>query len=101
MSFSVLVRDAARQDIDRAQAWYAEHAPGQVERFLEQLAATLSRVRDNPHAFRSLLRDARRATLRVFPYSVWYRTHDELHVVEVLALVHERQDAVGLSDRLS
>lgn len=101
MTFSVLVRDTARQDIDHAQAWYAEHAPAQVERFLEQLAATISRVRDNPNAFRCLRRNARRATLRVFPYSVWYCTHDQLRVVEVLALVHERQDAARLGDRLS
>lgn len=100
MTFSVLIRASARRDIDRAQDWYSEHAPEQVTRFLDQFAAAIDRVRSSPHAFPPLKRDARRATLRVFPYEVWYRAHDELRVIEVLALVHERQDPGRLGDRL-
>jgi len=100
VTFSVLVRASARQDIEHAQAWYAEHAPEQVPRFVEQLAAAIQRVREHPHAHRFHREDARRATLRVFPYSLWFRAHDESQVVEVLALVHERQDPGRLGDRL-
>lgn len=94
-----MVRDAARQDISRAEAWYLEHAPDHVGRFLDQLAMTVRLIRDNPALFRPLRHDARRATLQVFPYSVWYRVLDDLRVVEVLALVHERQDPETLISR--
>lgn len=35
----------------------------------------------SPYAFRVLRRDARRAALRISPYLVWYRIHDELQVI--------------------
>jgi plasmid stabilization system protein ParE len=100
VTFSVLIRAAARQDIDHAHDWYAEHAPEQVARFLDQLAAAIDRLRDSPQAFRPLRQDARRATLRVFPYELWYRVHVEPRVIEVLAVVHARQDPGRLVDRL-
>lgn len=60
----------------------------------------IERIRSSLRAFHPLQQDARRATLRVFPYGVWYRVHEELQVIEVLALVHERQDPSRLSAAL-
>lgn len=100
VTYAVLVRAVAEQDAERARHWYAVHAPAQAERFIDDLAAVVARVREAPHAYPALRRDARRAALKVFPYLLWYRCHDDLEVVEVLALVHERQDASRLRGRL-
>lgn len=50
MTYAVLVRPSARRDIGRTQAWYEGHAPEQVARFVEQLAAAIQRIREHPHA---------------------------------------------------
>jgi plasmid stabilization system protein ParE len=77
------------------------NAPQQVERFIDDLTTTINRARSHPHVFAPLRREARRASLKVFPYQIWYRTHDELEVLEVLAVVHDRQDPGKLQERLS
>lgn len=100
MTYSVLFRHNAERDAERAQDWYALNAPHQVDRFVDDLAATITSIRESPHAFRLLRGDARRAGLKVFPYLVWYRCHDGLEVIEVLALMHERQDPSLLRTRL-
>lgn len=100
MSYSVLFRRDAERDAEHAQDWYALHAPEQVDRFVDDLAATVTSIRHSPRAFRVLRRDARRAALRSFPYLVWYRVREELQVVEVLAVVHQRQEHERLRRRL-
>lgn len=47
-----------------------------------------------------LRRGSRRANLDVFPYQLWYRVHEGAQVVEIIALLHHRQDPAQLSDRL-
>lgn len=101
MSYSVLFRDNAERDAERAQDWYVLHALEQVDRFVDDLAATVTSILHSPYAFRILRRDARRAALKIFPYLVWYRIHDEHQVIEVLAVVHERQDGERLQSRLN
>ncbi|MGB3910762.1 MAG: type II toxin-antitoxin system RelE/ParE family toxin [Pseudolysinimonas sp.] len=95
-----MIRAAAQRDIENAQDWYLGHAPEHVTRFVDQLSAAIARFRARPYAFPTLRQDARRATLRVFPYEVWYRVHDELQLIEVLALVHDRQDPERFGDRV-
>jgi plasmid stabilization system protein ParE len=101
VTYSVVVRPAAGRDVQRAQDWYSLEAPEQVERFASELEATIDRVRAHPLRFARVWGDARRAYLRVFPYQLWYRVHEELQVVEVLALVHGRQDPSRLRERLT
>jgi len=85
----------------RAQDWYAVEAPGQVERFADELAAAVERIRAWPSLFAALRGEVRRAHLNVFPHEVWYLVHEELQLVEVVALVHDRQDPSLLATRLT
>lgn len=100
MTYSVLFRHNAERDVEGAQDWYVLNAPHQVNRFVDDLAATIASIRTSPHAFRLLRGDARRAALKVFPYLVWYRYHDDLKVIEIVALVHQRQDPSRLQVRI-
>jgi plasmid stabilization system protein ParE len=85
----------------RAQDWYAIEAPEQVERFADELAAAIERIRARPLLFAALRQETRRAHLNVFPHEVWYLVHVELQLVEVVALVHDRQDPSRLRERLT
>ena len=100
MTHTVLVRAEAERDAERALDWYSLHAPRQVDRFIDEPARTVAAIRDSPHSFRVLHRDARRAALKIFPYLIWYRIHDEAQVVEVVAVVHQRQDGAQFRTRL-
>jgi plasmid stabilization system protein ParE len=100
LTYTVLFRPDAERDVEGAQDWYLLHAPEQADRFLDDLTETISSIHRWPRGYRALRRDARRATLRVFPYLVWFRVHEDEHVIEVLAVIHERQDAHRFRGRL-
>lgn len=87
--------------MERAQDWYAIEAPEQVDRFADELTAAIERIRTRPLLFAALRQEVRRAHLNVFPHEVWYLVHEERQLVEVVALVHDRQDPSLLATRLS
>jgi len=41
-----------------------------------------------------------RSHLNVFPHELWYLVHEELQLVEIVALVHDRQN-LSLAIRLT
>ena len=48
-----------------------------------------------------MVRDgARRTSLRIFPYQIWYFVDDDAQVVNVVAILHYRQDQARLNQRL-
>jgi plasmid stabilization system protein ParE len=79
----------------------AVEAPEQVDRFADELAAAIERSRARPLLFAALRQEVRRSHLNVFPHEVWYLVHEELQLVEVVALVHDRQDPSRLRERLT
>jgi len=66
--------------MERAQDWYAMEAPGQVDRFADELAAAIERIRARPLLFAALHQEVRRSHLNVFPHEVWYRgVSEQMH----------------------
>jgi len=62
---------------------------------------SIERIRARPLLFAALRQETRRSHLNVAPHEVWYLLHEELQVVEVVALVHDRQDPSLLATRLT
>ncbi|SEE98077.1 type II toxin-antitoxin system RelE/ParE family toxin [Ruania alba] len=92
MTFEVRFSGGARSDVDRVIAGYAVEAPMQVPRFVDELLVCARRLEVFPYSAPELRRSARRVSLRVFPYQLWYRVDDESQVVEVVAVFHHRRD---------
>lgn len=101
MSRHLIVSPAAEQDIAEAFTWYTDHAPVHAERFLGELNAMMSRVRESPMTFRTVHADVRRAALRVFPYLVWFVFDEDDDRVQILAMTHHRRDPTVVRARLS
>jgi plasmid stabilization system protein ParE len=100
LTHRIVVRQAAEADLNRARDWYSVEAPNVVPRFEAELDAAFQRIAETPRQFRTVVRDARRAHLRVFPYEVWFREHEQLRIVEVIAVVHDRQDLARFQGRV-
>ena len=100
MTYDVRLTSTARQDRDRVLAWYDTEAPDQTERFIDEFYAAARRLEDFPHSGPVIRRGARRVSLHVFPYQLWYRAHDDAEAVEIIAVLHHRQDPARLDDRL-
>lgn len=100
MTFAVSLSFNAQRDFHRAQAYYDAEAPEQTDRFIDEFFTTTRLIQDFPHSAPAVRGSARRASLRVFPYQVWYRVRSEADVIEVIAVLHHRQDPERIAERL-
>jgi plasmid stabilization system protein ParE len=87
---SLIVRPAAASDLDDVYLWYEVQRPGLGREFLDAVAQTLQAVVEMPGRFRVVDRDMRRAHVRRFPYSVFFRT--VARDVVVVGCFHGRRD---------
>ncbi|MCL2422801.1 MAG: type II toxin-antitoxin system RelE/ParE family toxin [Micrococcales bacterium] len=98
MTYTVRLAPSARRDRDRILAWYDVEAPEQAERFVDDLYATAEQLQTFPYLRPVVRRGARRLSLEVFPYHLWYRVREDDAIVQIIAVLHHRQDSseVGL-----
>lgn len=74
-----------------AYAWYERHRRGLGDQFLGRFEESVALILEMPEAFPTVHGDLRRALLRRFPYSVYYRPLDTEHL-EIVGCLHTRQD---------
>lgn len=94
----IRIRPAAEADIDEACAWYAERNSSLGDAFMQCLDEAFSQLRRNPHAWQVVYKDARRALVKKFPYSIIFRIRGER--VMVLAVAHASRDPKRWQTRL-
>ncbi len=87
---SLIVRPAAAADLDEAGLWYETQRPGLGRVFLDAVGQVFRAVVEMPGRFRVVHGDMRRAHVRRFPYSVFFRTVGE--DVVVVGCFHGRRD---------
>jgi hypothetical protein len=87
--------------MERAQDWYAMEAP-RTGRPIRRRTGSCHRADPGPAlAVRGATSGGATFSLNVFPHEVWYLVHEELQRVELVALVHDRQDPSLLATRLT
>jgi len=86
VSLPTRLRPHAEADIGDAFLWYEARLPGLGEAFLRSVEACLDRIRRQPGAYPEALPRVRRASLRRFPYGVFYVVRDDR--IDVLAVYH-------------
>ena len=80
---------AAREDLNKAAAFYEAAVPGLGEAFLDDVERAIEDLRENPRIGALVTRAFRRALLRRFPFAIVYAERgDELVVV---AIAHHRR----------
>ena len=90
MSLPVATRPAAAAEIDAAYRWYEKKREGLGSEFLEAVDKMVNAIAENPERFPTIRKDIRRALLRRFPYSIFYRVVSG-HVV-VIACFHGKRN---------
>ena len=90
MSWLVLIRPRAEQDLVEARDWYEERVAGLGDDFLGEVAGVMNLLATNPERPPLYYRGFRRVLLRRFPYKVFYRIHGER--VLVFRVLHGRRD---------
>jgi len=84
-----IVRPAAAADIDEAFLWYEGQRAGLGHDFLSAAQTLIDTIAEHPLRYPVVRRNTRRALLRHFPYSIYYRVYDD--IVVVVACMHGRR----------
>jgi plasmid stabilization system protein ParE len=90
MNYALVLRLEARTELDQAYRWYESQEVGLGDDFLEQVQDTLRRISQLPESYPAVYRDVRRAVVRRFPYSIYYRIVSSR--VIVTAVLHGRRN---------
>ena len=61
-----------------------------ADAFLAAVQELFERLKENPQIYPRVIGEHRRASMRRFPYGVWYRAHPDETVV--FAVLHHRLD---------
>lgn len=86
----VLFADAARAESLEAFDYYQQRSEQAARRFLEQLESACAWLGEHPTTGRPLSPRTRRYLMKVFPYIVVYRIHDD--ALWIIGVVHEKRD---------
>ena len=89
MTYALLIRPEAEDDLRQAYGWYEQQRLGLGRDFLLCIEATLGAVQDNALQFPVVHKQVRRALVRRFPCAVFYVITDS--TVHVLAVFHCRR----------
>ncbi len=91
MSFPVIVRPQAEQDLREARIWYEEKRTGLGMEFLAAINTVFQQIGEQPLQYPLVYRQLRRAILRRFPYLIYFCAGSDR--VEVVACLHSKRSA--------
>ncbi len=90
MTRRLTILPQAELDVGDATAWYEEQRTGLGGELLNELDSVVQRVVRSPFQFPEIKNDIRRALLRRFPYSVYFRVRNE--IIQLIAVLHQHRD---------
>jgi plasmid stabilization system protein ParE len=90
MSLPVVLIPEARDEFDEAFDWYERQKMGLGITFSDHVQRVYDRISATPEMYRIVRQDVRKAGVKRFPYSIYYR--DEPTRIVVLAVFHGRRD---------
>src|SRR5438105_15422336 len=90
MSYTVEVKEEARQDALQATKWYEEKQEGLGERFWENTWSNLKYLELHPLSHQRKYKENRELLIKDFPYVIVYRVIDNNTVI-VLAVASCKQ----------
>ena len=95
----LIVEPQAQADVDDAVSWYDAQDFGLGSAFIASLKSLLGRIAEKPERYPFHRAGLRRASLRRFPYAVFYtQSNDSIYIHGVM---HHRRDLRALNDCLN
>ncbi len=90
MTLPVRLTSVALQDLALAERWYLDEAPHVLASFEDEIDRAFYRISERPESHPTVESTVRRALVRKFPFSVFYRILPEW--IEVVAVLHQSRD---------
>ncbi len=92
VTVQLILRGRAERHIADIRDWYANQSSGLGTEFGTALDEAFEAITNMPGIGQPSENDLRRFALPRFPFIVWYTVHDDVGIVRVLAVTHERRE---------
>ena len=96
--FTVSFTSAAREELIEAHDWYEGELTGLGGRFIQAIDFAVDRMSASPRQFPVVFKNARRALLRGFPYSLFFVVDDQ--AILVMACFHASRNPLHWKKRI-
>ena len=100
MSYKIQISLIAEMEIKSAQDWYEKQSPGLGERVADEVKETIESLLNPIYEHKLVHKKLRRILLPRFPYAIYYMRDETQKLVEVIAVLHDKQSKDGLQNRL-
>ena len=99
--YTIRLTDKAKEDLWREIDFLNLERDNLGEEFFDDIQQTLERLMQNPFLYAELILFVRRGLLKKFKFQVFYAV-DEVNIeVEVIGILHQKQDPKIILDRLN
>ena len=98
MSLPVVLRHRAAEELLAACDYLEGQRKGLSVRLIGEVRRVIERISTHPELHGIVLKDIRRAAVRRFPYSIFYRVTPAR--IDVLAVFHDSRDPAEWQSRL-
>ena len=88
-AYTLIVTLQAFNDVVQARDWYEKQRPGLGADFVSKVEEALEMIESSPLLYPALIKDARRANMKRFPYGIWFKVEEE---PVVIACLHHRRN---------
>ncbi len=86
-----------QREVDEACAWYDDCKDHLGDEFFQEVEKALVKIIGNPQAFPQASKGRRKAHLKRFPYTIFYRIHSDR--VRILSVRHDKRHPNYGADR--
>jgi plasmid stabilization system protein ParE len=96
VNYKIQITEEAEVEIRKATDWYSNISLGLGEKFS-------SEIKDHVESFvehKLVVKNCRRMLLHNFPYTIYYSRNEQERVLEIIAVLHNRQSLNTLADRI-
>ena len=90
MLAELVFRPVVKQELDEIVSYYEVRKAGLGLLLLDVLDLLLRRIQDNPLQFQVRHKSIRKASLKDFPYNVYFRVHK--NQIVILAVLHQKRN---------
>jgi toxin ParE1/3/4 len=90
MTWELILEPEAEVDLENAMAWYEDQRINLGDEFMLTVEATLAEIRRRPESFKPVGWNVRRATVRRFPYGIFFIVQEG--IVHVIAVIHAKRN---------
>ena len=90
MTVPVVTHPEAEEEIQAARVWYDVISTGLGDGFVARVLESLDRIASNPRLYVDVGGGLHRASVRRFPYHIYYRIGPDF--ISVLAVFHSHAD---------